>query len=415
MTYARSKAFLPIALTLALGGCEVIDAGVLTPLPPASGAVTTTGKPAAPVIKPRGGAIGTPTGATVEARVLDLINRTRAVAGLTPVTYDARATKLCMAHANYLMLNANSPALAGFSAHKEDPSLPGYDPEWANLNLGNDVHFIEPLPAVDDWVASLYHRTQMLDANLVQIGFGYAGDRAKDNAAAVLAFKQGSGPEAEVAYPADGQTEVPLNFYGEFPNPIPAGHTGPVGYPLTLQEPSSAKMTGFKGSLTDDAGHDVPCYYSDKEHQASSLYDQGNVVCLLPQLPLDLATTYHVKVSGTLDGQSITRTWTFTSRPAPAAIEASDHAAVAAQAGQLATIEGKVRSGGKLDDGTIYFNFSADFDPSIFLKPEVWAQTGLGDPGALVGKRIRAIGPLVKGGSYATMDVPTAKWFTALK
>ena len=88
---------------------------------------------------------------------------------------------------------------------------------------------------------------------------------------------------------------------------------------------------------------------------------------------------------------------------------------VAAHVGQLTTVEGKVRSGGKLKDGTVYFNFSADFDPSIFLSPEVWAQTGLDDPATLAGQRISVIGTLVKGGTYATMDVPTAKWFSLLK
>jgi hypothetical protein len=56
-----------------------------------------------------------------------------------------------------------------------------------------------------------------------------------------------------VAYPADNQTDVPLDYGAEFPNPIPNHGTG--GYAITLQFPAEVSDAG---ELSDGDAEDSP-------------------------------------------------------------------------------------------------------------------------------------------------------------
>src|SRR5206468_3448054 len=122
--------------------------------------------------------------------------------------------------------------------------------------------------AVDGWMASLYHRRPMLNPALQKIGVGYA-ELAEGTLMAALMFadadeSKGAWP---VHYPATGQTDVPLEFANEVPNPVPGNGKG--GYPLTLQFPSFDKVTGVTAKL-ESGGKPVPFYLSDPEHPATS-------------------------------------------------------------------------------------------------------------------------------------------------
>jgi hypothetical protein len=72
-----------------------------------------------------------------------------------------------------------------------------------------------------------------------------------------------------VAYPADKQRDVPLDYGAELPNPIPSHGTG--GYAITLQFPPFDKVTGVTAKLTDAKGNPVQFFLSDPEHPATSL------------------------------------------------------------------------------------------------------------------------------------------------
>ena len=47
------------------------------------------------------------------------------VAGLTPVKLDQQLSAGCMEHANYMVQNRGTDAMAGLNAHNQRPSLPG--------------------------------------------------------------------------------------------------------------------------------------------------------------------------------------------------------------------------------------------------------------------------------------------------
>src|SRR6266699_380128 len=112
----------------------------------------------------------------VELRVKRLVDRYRAAVGLPAVTLDAKLSKGCMEHAEYMRLNKDSDAMVGLNAHRQRPALPGASAEGAACGAAADLFFdVSDLEvAVDGWMSTLYHRRPILTPTLERIGVGYA-------------------------------------------------------------------------------------------------------------------------------------------------------------------------------------------------------------------------------------------------
>jgi hypothetical protein len=120
----------------------------------------------------------------------------------------------------------------------------------------------------------------------------------------------GDEPHA-VAYPAEGQKQVPTLFPNELPDPIPAGAPRPAGYPITFQFPfDSEEVTGVKATLADAAGKPVVFHLSTPERPANE-FPQQNTICLIPARRLAAGATYKVRVSGTFQGEAFEHAWSF--------------------------------------------------------------------------------------------------------
>ena len=100
----------------------------------------------------------------VELRVKRLVDRYRAAVGLPAVTLDAKLSKGCMEHAEYMRLNKDSDAMVGLNAHRQHPNLPGASAEGAACGVAADLFFdVSDLEvAVDGWMSVLYHRRPIL-------------------------------------------------------------------------------------------------------------------------------------------------------------------------------------------------------------------------------------------------------------
>ncbi len=188
--------------------------------------------------------------------VVDRVNAARAVAGEAGVTRNAALDTAAQAHAEYLVANASLWG-AGFSAHQEDPGLPGFTgvtsaervqhAGYPHEAFMEDVLRLETSASSGDspwsadqivtsWVDPPLHRRAILERSVLQVGFGYASDGLHH--AYVLEAGQdhlaSSWASAVQPYPADGQRDVPvLWFENESPDPFP-GVSGEIGYPLTV-------------------------------------------------------------------------------------------------------------------------------------------------------------------------------------
>ena len=313
-----------------------------------------------------------------DEQALRLLNHYRQLSGLTPVKLDRKLSAGCMEHANYMVQNQGTDAMAGLNPHTQRSDLPGASAAGAACAKAADLYpRVSDLGvAIDAWMAGMYHRRPMLDPQLERIGVGYA--RLPDGMlTAALKFENATrkGGTWPVAYPADKQRDVPLDYGAELPNPIPSHGTG--GYAITLQFPPFDKVTGVTAKLTDAKGNPVQFFLSDPEHPATSL-GQFGVICLIPKLSLQAQQVYTVRIDATWKGTAGTWTWSF-STVSLREIEASDDRAIAGAINVASLVHGTVAYGGMSDTETIFLQFATGEGSrykmlSVIIPIAVWRQ-----------------------------------------
>jgi uncharacterized protein YkwD len=244
--------------------------------------------------------------------VLDRVNAFRRSAGLGRVEADESLTSACRKHAEYLLRNSGHPATQGLAAHGEDPKLPGYSEEGHRAGQASDIAFgVEPLGAVDAWMASFFHRVPLLDPALKRVGLGTATD-PKRGPISVLDVQSGTGSGVPIVYPADGQTGVQRNYKsGERPDPIPESKDRKAGFPVTVTFPRTAPVKDVTARLTDADGRAVDVWLSTPERSADADL-QRNSVGLIAKESLRPETAYTATVTATVRGQPWSQTWKFT-------------------------------------------------------------------------------------------------------
>jgi hypothetical protein len=287
--------------------------------------------------------------------------------------------------------NQSTDAMVGLNAHTQRSNLPGASAGGAACAKAADLfpRVSDLGVAIDVWIAGLYHRRPMLDPQLERIGVGYA--RLPDGMlTAALRFENttprpGSWP---VAYPADKQTDVPLDYGAEFPNPI--SNRGCGGYAITLQFPPFDKVTGVSPKLTDAEGNPVEFFLSDPEHPATS-FGQFGVICQSPKQSLQAQHGYNVRIDATWKGKPGTWKWSF-STVSLRGIEASDDRAVADAINVASLVHGTVGYGGMRNSETVSLQLTTGNGSrykmlSVIIPIAVWRQiAGTVEPGSFKGK-----------------------------
>jgi len=260
-------------------------------------------------------------------------------------------------------------------------------------------------------MSTLYHRRPILSPTLERIGVGYAKLRDGSYMAALM-FSDGYTVDVSakwpVAYPADNQGGVPLEFGDEFPNPIPGG--GRAGYPITLQFPPYDKVTGVRATLVDGSGKAVAFYLSDPEHPAMASFGQWGVVSLIPKMQLRPNSRYVARVDATWKGKAGTWRWSFTTL-ALTPVDAHDEAAVTRAINIASTLKGTVLRGGMMEEGDSAFlqiglRASRRYKMVVVMIPrDVWGELG-GTPDPFVGRTIEVDGtPQLFHGSYVNIPI----------
>jgi hypothetical protein len=346
-----------------------------------------------------------------DEQALRLLNHYRQIAGLTPVKLDRQLSAGCMEHANYMVQNQGTDAMAGLNPHTQHSNLPGASEAGAACAKAADIFIgVSDLGvAIDVWMAGMYHRRPILDPQLERIGVGYA--RLPDGMlTAALRFENAArkGGSWPVGYPADKQTDVPLDYGAEYPNPIPNHGSG--GYPITLQFPPFDKVTGVSAKLTDATGNPVAFFLSDPEHPATS-FGQFGLICLIPKQPLQAQHSYGVRIDATWKGKSGSWTWSF-STVSLRRVEASDDRAVAGAINTASLVHGTIASGGMRNSETVFLQLAAGEGSryktlSVIIPIAVWRQiAGAAEPGSFKGKIIEVqTTPQVAGGKYVNMGI----------
>ncbi len=262
---------------------------------------------------------------------LAYLNILRHSLGLSTIVLDADLCHAATLHANYLALNTGRPEIAGLLGHHEDLNLPGASREGALAGANSVIAYDNSTApgAIDEWLATFYHRIPLLGRDLTKIGIGHNG------LIHVLTIDDvPTTYRAPVLYPFDGQPDVPAVYaFAETPEPRPAAWWGTgysdalvmrSGYPITIAFDPHAAIADARAELRDPDGA-VEIAMSSPSAPATS-FPQGNVIAILPRAALAPGTTYRASVTCTVDGRPAHFAWTFTTvspRPFDIATEAA--------------------------------------------------------------------------------------------
>lgn len=243
-------------------------------------------------------------------------NTLRFAAGAPTITADPRVALAAQRHADYNAAN-------GINTHFETPGLPyysGYSPRDRVAAAGRPTAFVSEVAggfrsaaeAVQELWHAPYHRLGLMHPSAVATGWGHSDLNGRSSTIGNLVYDFGARPVDFVRSPGHLQTGIPTSWSGrESPSPLPAGVSGPVGYPIMVVYSGAQTIDMRAAELVRPDGSRVPIYY------VPQIWERDYQV-IIPQQPLAAATKYHIRFDLTLNGRWITDEWDFFTVGAPA-------------------------------------------------------------------------------------------------
>src|SRR5438552_1288597 len=238
-----------------------------------------------------------------------LTNQLRYAIGAPTLTPDARVVAAAQNHANYSSAN-------GQGGHFETAGLPyytGYSARDRVAAMGWSTTFVsevatggsDPLAGVRQLWDAPYHRLGLMHPSASTLGWGHSDIGGRGTTVGDIAYDFGLRPVDFVRSPAHGQTNIPTSWSGnESPNPLPAGATRPVGYPIMVVYSGGQSVVMRGAEVVAPDGTRLPIYYAPQQFE----YDYQVII---PQRPLATNTTYHVRFDITVAGTWLTNEWDF--------------------------------------------------------------------------------------------------------
>jgi Cysteine-rich secretory protein family len=255
--------------------------------------------------------VAVPLSTTADASPTDMLlltNQFRYAIGSPTVPTDPRLQQAAQNHANYNSAN-------GIIGHFETAGLPyytGYGPRDRLIAQGWTTSFVSEvatggaeLAGVQQLWDAPYHRLGMMHPNATTIGWGHSELNGRQSNVGDIVYNFAIRPVEFVRSPANMQTNIPTSWSGhESPSPVPAGTSGPYGYPIMVVYSAGQNVQFRAAELYGPDGVRLPFYLAPQQFE----YDYQVIV---PQRPLATNTTYHVRFDITVAGTWLTNEWNF--------------------------------------------------------------------------------------------------------
>jgi uncharacterized protein YkwD len=259
---------------------------------------------------------------------INWFNFRRQQIGLAPLTRNSQIDAAAMGHSNYQTLNGIT--------HDQTAGKPGFTGVTVFDRLAAaDYRFTQGPGAYgevivrtsnasgfqgsEDLIAAIYHRFVIFEPVFKEVGAGAA--KAQDGNIyvttdfAVNGFSAALGAGNVVTYPFANQQNVPRNFFSDSESPDPVASKNEVGYPISVHADITSTIGVQSFTVQPRGGAALPAQLLERAtdpHMTQS--DVTGAVALIPLNPLAAATTYDVLFVGTVDGQSVNRSWSFTTQ-----------------------------------------------------------------------------------------------------
>lgn len=251
-------------------------------------------------------------------------NFRRQQAGLPPVVRNATIDAAAQGHSDYQRLNneithVQTPGRPGFTgaAILDRLRAAGYPlPErYAYGEVIASRSNADGAGAAEDLIGAIYHRFIVFEPMFREIGTGAA--TGGNGMTWFTADFMGAGMDGGiargtvVAYPAAGQTNVPLAVNSDEEEPDPVPNQNRIGYPVSVHANLLSVVAVQSFALRPRGGADLPARLLQHETDANVPVSAAAIV---PLDPLAAGTTYDVRFEGTVDGIPVSRSWSFTTQ-----------------------------------------------------------------------------------------------------
>jgi uncharacterized protein YkwD len=255
--------------------------------------------------------VAMPLSTTADASAVDMLaltNQFRAAIGSPTVPSDPRLVAAAQSHANYNSANG----VLGHSETAGRPYYTGNTPRERLIAQGWTTSFVSEVASGGSELGGVrllwdapYHRLGMMHPNATTIGWGHSELNGRLSNVGNIVYNFGFRPVEFVRSPAHMQTNIPTSWSGnESPSPLPAGVSGPVGYPIMVVYSAGQNVVMRDAALVAPGGTRLPIYFAPQQFE----FDYQVII---PQRPLAANTTYHVRFDITVAGRWLTNEWDF--------------------------------------------------------------------------------------------------------
>jgi hypothetical protein len=255
--------------------------------------------------------VAMPLSTTADAAAVDMLlltNQFRYAIGSPTVPSDPRLVQAAQNHADYSSAN-------GIGGHYETAGRPyytGYAPRDRLIAQGWTTSFVSEVATGGSELGGVrqlwdapYHRLGLMHPNATTIGWGHSELNGRQSNVGDIVYDFGIRPVEFVRSPAHMQTNIPTSWSGqESPSPVPAGSSGPYGYPIMVVYSAGQNVQFRAAELVAPNGARLPFYVAPQQFE----YDYQVII---PQRPLATNTTYHVRFDITVAGAWLTNEWDF--------------------------------------------------------------------------------------------------------
>lgn len=297
-----------------------------TPTTPVSTVQAAELQSAAPAAYPAG---------SVQAIAFNEFNAFRAIEGLGPVRQNANIDIAAKNHSAYVQTNQS-----GADAHHEIAGKPGFtgvEPGDRMAAAGyaatstTEIIAFEGIQqtSVQALLATVFHRNAMMTQGLTDAGIAPGDDNGPTYMDAGYIKQQKNAGDYVGVFPYDKQTGVPMTHHTESPNPFyqefdmtQANVCAKTSYPISVATEASTVLKVTLFTVTPEGQStplDVRLMTRDSNNQ-NLQYLGANVAFIVGKAPFTLGTKYTVhfvgtatgKATGSANGLTIDKTWTFT-------------------------------------------------------------------------------------------------------
>ena len=256
------------------------------------------------------------------------INYRRSQVGLAMLARNSLIDTAAQGHSDYLKANStvSHDQVAGKTGFTGATLADRFVKAGYTVNRSNSYAYGEVIAGAannsgfylaEELITAIYHRFAIFEPIFKEAGAGAAmGNNGYAYFTTDFAANNGYGPGLAagqvVTYPVSGQLRVATSFSSDNEEPDPVPNQDIVGYPVSVHA-NIYDMLGVTAFTMRQRGAASDLAVRLLEH-ATDTQTPASGAAIIPLTPLLANTTYDVSFSGRLNGASVTRNWSFTTR-----------------------------------------------------------------------------------------------------